>query len=94
MNTAGVVSLLNVTIPGPLRPAAKSAIPRAYLERLSVHMVFDADQIAALQQLITAAASNGWTWTQATLPSANWSLMASTPAGPNFRVPSSLVLEV
>jgi hypothetical protein len=94
MNQTAVIAALGLAGPYALFALMKNAqFPRPLTNNYQGGLTFSSGAIAAFGALMSAAKAHGWQVNQANFPTANWSMMATTPTGASYRPPSSFLFD-
>jgi hypothetical protein len=86
LNQAQTLAALDVTFTQLLLLMRNPAFPAPESNDGYGDVTFDQTAIDTFAGLMTSAASNGWTWGNADLPSANFAMLATSTPGPYARV--------
>jgi hypothetical protein len=85
MNVATALITLNCTLPQLYALMSNPGFPTAVSNDGNGNIVFTDAQVIAFAALMASATSNGWTWSTAELPTANFQFMNANATGSFYR---------
>ncbi len=94
LNQTGTLAALGVNFTQLLLLMRNSEFPTPLTNDGYGGVTFDSTAITNFAATMASAKSNGWQWTNADLPSFNFTMASTTPVGPYYRPASNFLLDV